>query len=93
MNEQTVAEKRRNSPPRGARAAQNRRRYTVAEKLKAVRLYQEEGFSLALVCQELNLSKSSLEHWLQAYRLGGAAGLQPPPRQERRPELPPAISE
>lgn len=93
MNEQTVAEKRRNSPPRGARAAQNRRRYTVAEKLKAVRLYQEEGFSLALVCQELNLSKSSLEHWLQAYRLGGEAGLQPPPRQERRPKLPPAISE
>lgn len=93
MTEPTVAAKRTPSPPRGARAAQNRRRYTVAEKLKAVRLYQEEGFSLTLVCQELNVSKSSLEHWLQAYRLGGEAGLQPPPRQERRPKLPPAISE
>jgi transposase-like protein len=64
------------------------RRFTVAEKLKAVRLRMEEGFSLSLVCQELNVSKSSLEHWLQAYRLGSETGLQPGvpgPRQNRLP--------
>jgi transposase InsO family protein len=93
MKEQTEAEKNATRPPRGARAPQNQRRYTVAEKLKAVRLYQEEGFSLSLVCQEMHIGKSSLEHWLQAYRLGGEAGLQPPPRRERRSKLPPAISE
>jgi len=64
------------------------RRFTAAEKLKAIRLHLEEGFSMALVCQELNVSKSSLGLWLQAYRLGGEAGLQPGvpgPRQVRLP--------
>ena len=49
MNEQTVVEKKRNGPPRGAGAAKKTRRFTPDERLKAVRLYLEEGFSLALV--------------------------------------------
>jgi transposase-like protein len=53
------------------------RRFTIAEKLKAVRLHLEEGFGQDMVCQELGISKSSLGHWLQAYRLCGEAGLQP----------------
>jgi hypothetical protein len=44
MNEESVVEKKRISPPRGSGGAKKPRRYTVAEKLKAVRLYQEEGF-------------------------------------------------
>jgi transposase-like protein len=52
-------------------------RYTPDEKLKAVRLRLEEGFSLRMVSQELGVSKSSLEHWTRAYNLGGQAGLQP----------------
>jgi transposase-like protein len=76
MNEQTVVEKKRNSPPRGAGGATKTRRYTPEEKLKAVRLYREEGFSMALISQELGVSKSSVEHWLKAYQLGGEAGLQ-----------------
>jgi hypothetical protein len=38
MNEQTVVEKKRNSPPRGAGGAKKVRRFTLDEKLKAVRL-------------------------------------------------------
>lgn len=60
MNEEVVAEKKRNSPPRGAGGGKKMRRFTAAEKLKAIRLHLEEGFSMALVCQELNVSKSSL---------------------------------
>jgi transposase InsO family protein len=88
MNEEVVAEKKRNSPPRGARAGNKMRRFTAAEKLKAVRLHLQEGFTIALVCQEMGISKSSLGNWLQAYRLGGEAGLQPgvpDPRQDRLP--------
>ena len=88
MNEEVVAEKKRNSPPRGAGGGKKMRRFTAAEKLKAIRLHLEEGFSMALICQELNVSKSSLGLWLQAYRLGGEAGLQPGvpgPRQVRLP--------
>lgn len=61
MNEQTVVEKKRNSPPRGAGGAKKAHRFAPAEKLKAVRLYREEGFSMALVSQELGISKSSVE--------------------------------
>jgi len=89
MNEEVVVEKKRNSPPRGAGGAKTQRRFTVDEKLKAIRLHLEEGFSLALVSQELNVSKSSLGLWLEAYRLGGEAGLQPGipgPRKHRLPE-------
>jgi len=76
MNEQTVAEKKRNIPPRGGRGAKKMRPFTVAEKLRAVRLHLEEGFNLTLVCQELDVSKSSMGNWLKAYRLGGEAGLE-----------------
>ena len=77
MNEQTVVEKKRNSPPRGAGGAKKVRRFTADEKLKAVRLYLEEGFSMTLVCQEVGVSRSCLGLWLEAYRSGGEAGLQP----------------
>jgi hypothetical protein len=48
MNEEVNVEKKRCSPPRGAGGAKTSRRFTVAEKLKAIRLSQEEGFSLSL---------------------------------------------
>ena len=69
------------------------RRFTPDEKLKAVRLYLEEGFSQALVCAELGISNSRLEHWLQAYRLGGEAGLQPVSVRRRQARLPAPITE
>jgi transposase InsO family protein len=93
MNEQTIVEKKRNSPPRGAGGAKNSHRFTAADKLKAVRLYTEEGFSQALVCRELNISKSSLGLWLQSYRLGGEAGLAPVQKPRRAARLPAPITD
>lgn len=93
MNEEVVAEKKRNSPPRGAGGAKSARRFTADEKLKAIRLHLEEGFSMALVCRELNVSKSSLGLWLQAYRLGGEAGLQPGVPGPRKNRLPAPITD
>jgi transposase-like protein len=90
MNEEVVAEKKRNSPPRGA-GGKKLRRFTVAEKLRAIRLHLEEGFSQGLVCQELDMSKSSLAQWLQAYRLGGEAGLEPGLPGSRHSRLPAPI--
>jgi transposase InsO family protein len=93
MNEKTVVEKKRNSPPRGADDAKKMRRFTAAEKLKAVRLHLEEGFSMHLVSQELGISKSSVDNWLKAYRLAGEAGLQPRVPGPRPDRLPEAITE
>jgi len=93
MNEQTVVEKKRNSPPRGAGGGDRTHRFTPAEKLKAVRLHLEEGFSMDLVCEELGMSRSSLVLWLQAYRLGGEAGLEPGVPGPRPDRLPAPITE
>jgi transposase InsO family protein len=93
MNEDVIVEKKRNSPPRGARGDGTRKRFTADEKLRAIRLHLEEGFSQALVCQELNVSKSSLGLWLQAYRLGGEAGLLPGVPGPRRGRLPAPITD
>jgi transposase InsO family protein len=92
MNEEVVAEKR-NSPPRGARGAKNVRRFTTDEKLKAVRLHLDEGFTMTLVCQELGVSKASLVLWLRAYRQNGEAGLQCPYAANRAPKLPAPITD
>ena len=93
MNEEVIVEKKRNSPPRGAGGAKKSRRFTPAEKLKAVRLYREEGFSMALVSQELGISKGSVEHWIKAYELGGEAGLQSKMGGRRKARLPAPITE
>jgi transposase InsO family protein len=93
MNEEVVVEKKRNSPPRGAGGGNKMRRFTADEKLRAIRLHLEEGFSQTLVCQELNVSKSSLGLWLQAYRLGGEAGLQPGVPGSRQGRLPAPITD
>lgn len=93
MESNEVAEKIEPRPPRGSRAPKTRVRYSPQFKRKAVGLYLEEGFSQGLVCQELGISKSILGVWLQKYRHAGEAGLQPAPRSERPPKLPPAITE
>ena len=74
-------------PPRGGTRHPGRKRYPAAVKLKAVRLHLEEGFSQALVCQEMTIGSSSLAVWVNRYRKFGEAGLQPqphvgPPRSE-----------
>ncbi|MEI6078078.1 MAG: IS481 family transposase [Verrucomicrobiota bacterium] len=93
MNEQTLVEKKRNSPPRGAGGAKKVRRYTAAEKLKAVRLCLEEGFSLQQVCDEMGMAHSGLSHWVSRYRQQGEAGLQPRQPGKRAAKLPEAITQ
>jgi transposase InsO family protein len=93
MEEKEEVKRIEHRPPRGSRGAKTQRRFTVDEKLKAIRLHLEEGFSLALVGQELNVSKSSLGLWLEAYRLSGEAGLQPGKPGPRKPRLPAPITD
>ncbi len=78
---------------RQRRAGEKRRRYRFEEKLKAVRLVTQEGFSHELVCKEVGVGTSTLAVWLREYRAKGEAGLQgqTAPRPGRR--LPAAITE
>lgn len=93
MSEQTVVEKKRNSPPRGAGGAKKARRYTADEKLRAVRLRLEEGFSVRDICSEMGMAVSCLSLWINRYRELGEAGLQPAYANKRAAKLPAPITE
>ena len=45
-------------------------------RLKAVKLFLEEGLPPKLICQELHVNKNTLYKWVQRYRQSGEAGLQ-----------------
>jgi transposase len=52
------------------------RHYSVATKLEAVRLHEEEGVSYALVAAQLGLRKAGrIEVWVRQYREEGEGGL------------------
>ena len=43
-------------------------RYSAADKLKAVKLYLEEGYQVKAIARELGIGKSSLGKWIRGYR-------------------------
>lgn len=52
-------------------------KYTAAFKLKAVKMYMEEGYGYNRVTKELNLSSSSyVRRWVKNYRELGIKGLE-----------------
>jgi transposase InsO family protein len=75
------------------RRTKNARRFTPEERLRAVRLHLQEGFTRKLVCEELGIHKMTLHHWVKAYQERGEAGLyrEASPRPGRR--LPEAVRE
>ena len=47
-------------------------RYSAADKLKAVKLYFEEGYQAKDIARELGIGKSSLGKWIREYRRPGS---------------------
>ena len=47
-------------------------RYSAADKLKAVKLYFEEGYQAKDIARELGIGKSSLGKWIREYREKGS---------------------
>ena len=90
METRELVEKRKVREPR---TRTKRRRYRFEEKLKAVRLHLQEGFTRDLVESEVGVSKTTLATWVRRYRDYGEAGLQgqAAPRPGRR--LPAAITD
>jgi transposase InsO family protein len=75
------------SPPRGGPPRKGSPR-TFEERLRAVKLHLEEGFTQQLVAEEMGLSVAVITKWLQRYRLLGEEGLRRPATGQRRPRLP-----
>ena len=46
-------------------------------RLRIVKLYLEEGYSPKLLVEQFGISTHSIQRWVKAFRLHGAAGLEP----------------
>jgi transposase InsO family protein len=96
MNEErSEVEKKNPHPPRGVAAKKNRgSRHPEAIRMQAVKLVCEEGFSHALVCEQLGVPASTLSGWLQRYRQFGESALRSPkPAAASSDKLPPPVTE
>jgi transposase InsO family protein len=89
MNENEPVTRKGNNPsaPRGGPPKKILRR-TFDERLRAVKLHLEEGFTMALVAQEMGVSLAAVDKWLQKYREHGEAGLKDQPLGPRKAKLP-----
>lgn len=85
-----VDRKKNTSPPRGGTAKKNSRR-PFEQRLRAVKLHLEEGFSQELVAEEMDISKAALNKWLVRYRKEGEEGLKDRPRRPGANQLPEAV--
>ena len=65
--------------------------YPVEFRLRVVRLYLEEGYSVALISEEFGISTHSVRRWVNAYRRGGVAGLEPRPRPGGKSSVTPEV--
>ncbi len=96
LNDTDPIEKKNNTPPRGGARGPKKRtaRFPFELKLKAVKLYLEEGFSGALISEETGASPQALSGWVRLYREQGEAGLKrhTPPRL-REAKIPAAVTE
>jgi len=66
-------------------------RYDAEFKVRAVKLYLEEGYSAAIISQELQIAQNTLHGWINLYKADGEAGLQPHYSSSKRSSLSPPI--
>jgi transposase InsO family protein len=74
MEENETVEKKNPSPPRGGPPRKNLPR-TFEERLRAVKLHLEEGYTQQLIAQETGISSAAIYKWVKRYRLYGEEGL------------------
>jgi transposase InsO family protein len=73
-NEPVAKKKNTSSPPRGG-PPRKRLVCTFEERLRAVKLHLEEGFTQEMVAQEMGISSAAVYKWVARYRLQGEEAL------------------
>src|SRR6516162_4829857 len=88
MQENEPIEKKRNtsSPPRGGPRKKSLRR-SFEERLRAVKLQLEEGFTQGLIAEEMGVSIAAVSKWVGLYRQYGEEGLKDKGNGAPRPKL------
>ncbi len=93
MQENEPVEKKRNNPsaPRGGPPQIARHCFSFQERLRAVKLHLEEGFTQEMVAQELGVSSAAIYKWTARYRLQGEEALKDHYQGRPGSQLPPPI--
>jgi transposase-like protein len=68
--------KRKSSAKRGSRTWA----YPVEFRLRIVKLYLEEEYSVSLFAEQFRISRSAIRRWVRSYRQRGIEGLEVKPR-------------
>src|SRR5215471_18900682 len=87
QNEPVAKKQNHTSPPRGGPARKSAPR-TFEERLRAVKLHLEEGFTQAMVAEETGVSLAAIQKWMTLYRHFGEEGLKSHPRGKPNAKLP-----
>ena len=91
MQENEPVEKKRNntsSAPRGGPPKITRHCFSFEERLRAVKLHLEEGFTQETVAEELGISSAAVYKWTARYRLQGEEALKDHYHGRRASQLP-----
>ena len=85
---------KRGSPGRRyGKVPRRSRRYPPKYRLKAVKLYLEEGISFPVVCEQMDIAANSLRRWTERYQEEGEEGLRDRNGGNRMARLPVAVRE
>jgi len=76
------------SPATRAKRKSRTLAFPVEFRLRIVKLYLEEGYSPKLLVEQFGISTHSIQRWVKAFRLHGAAGLEPKGPVSRRRRVP-----
>jgi transposase InsO family protein len=87
MSDNEPVEKKETSPPRGGSRAKKIYARSFEERLRAVKLHLEEGFTQNQVASVLGVTDGAVSHWVRDYRVSGEEGLKKTSRR-RAPRLP-----
>jgi transposase InsO family protein len=86
--------KKTGSPPGGARRGGGHRGYYPFElKLKAVKLYLEEGYGPKVIAEELGIGRCTINDWARRYKQEGPEGLRSRCPGARRPQVSSSVKE
>lgn len=62
--------------------------FPVEFRLRVVKLFLEEGYGTKLIAEQFGISTHSVTRWVKAFRLEGAAGLEPKRPVSRKSRVP-----
>src|SRR5689334_4331625 len=80
-------QKQNTSAPRGG-AQKKHVTFTFEQRLRAVKLHLEEGFSQVLVAEQLGISSAAVYKWTHKYKLYGEEALKSQSSGQRTPRVP-----